>query len=59
MRIRKTRPPLRQGINVRRLRIGVTTEIPDPVILIINRDHEHIRLFRSEGGERGKREGDE
>ena len=39
----------RDGIDIRRLGLRMTTETPDPVIEIINRDEQHIRLLCRKG----------
>jgi len=36
-------------IDVRRERIGMTSHIADPIVLIIDRDHEDVRFVSSRG----------
>jgi hypothetical protein len=32
-----------QAVQVRRLRLGMTVHAPDPIVQVVNGDHEHVR----------------
>lgn len=54
MGVRERSPTLCQRINVWRLHLWVTTEVADPVILVINSKEEDIALIRSKHLRRGE-----
>ena len=47
MGIGESRSGSRQSIDMRCLGVGMPTHEPDPVILIVNRDHKNVRLVSS------------
>jgi hypothetical protein len=45
MRVQETGAALGKGIKVRGLRHGMTSNVSDPVVLIVDRDKEDVGLF--------------
>ena len=45
MRIGKRRAALGQRIDMRRLHHRMSAHVADPIILIVDRDHENVRFF--------------
>jgi hypothetical protein len=48
MRVGKQQTTLSEPIDVRRLNLGMSTQAANPVIHVIDNDHQDVRLFHAE-----------
>lgn len=59
MRVGESRSRFGEGIDVRSLHIGMPSEIANPIVLIVDRDHKDVGLLRRGGKRSEKRENSE